>query len=129
MNDINEAGERPVDVGRSSDVPEKGRLVVDLGERTIGIFRIQGRLYAYDNVCAHQGGPVCQGRIMPKVLENIAGDQTAHGMRYDRSEMHIVCPWHGAEYVIETGRHATIPHIKLTAVDVEEREGVIYVRH
>src|SRR5580704_19741734 len=72
-------------VGKSADVPELGRLVVDVGQRTIGIFRVNGKLYAYDNVCPHQGGPVCQGKMMPKVRENIDADHQAHGMVYDRS--------------------------------------------
>ncbi|WP_324192481.1 Rieske (2Fe-2S) protein [Nocardia transvalensis] len=114
-------------VGRTEDIPELGRLVVDVGDRTIGIFRVQGRLYAYDNTCAHQGGPVCQGRILPKVRENLDADKRAHGMVYDRSEMHIVCPWHGAEYVITTGVHAAAPDLRLNPVDVEERGGEIYV--
>ena len=52
-------------VGASARVPEGGRLVVDVGDTTIGIFRFQGQLYAYLNTCAHQGGPVCQGKIIP----------------------------------------------------------------
>jgi nitrite reductase/ring-hydroxylating ferredoxin subunit len=117
-----------VAVGRSTDIAELGRLVVDVGDRTIGIFRVGGRLYAYDNVCAHQGGPVCQGKIMPKVCESIDAHHRAHGMIYDRTEMHIVCPWHGTEFVITTGCHATASDIRLTAVDVCEHEGEIYVR-
>jgi nitrite reductase/ring-hydroxylating ferredoxin subunit len=49
-------------------------------------------------------------------------------MVYDRSEMHIVCPWHGAEYIISTGRHPSAPDMSLTPVEVSEREGSIYVR-
>ena len=115
-------------VGKSTDVAELGRLVVDVGDRTIGIFRVEGRLYAYDNVCAHQGGPVCQGKIMPKVCESIDAHHMAHGMVYDRTEMHIVCPWHGTEFVITTGRHATVADIHLNAVDVREQDGDIHVR-
>ena len=115
-------------VGESGDVGELGRLVVDVGDQTIGIFRVDGRLHAYLNLCPHQGGPVCQGKIMPKVRENIDADHQAHGMVYDRSEMHIVCPWHGAEFIITTGRHATAADIGLAAVDVQEQKGVIYVR-
>ena len=115
-------------VGESGDVGELGRLVVDVGDQTIGIFRIDGRLHAYLNLCPHQGGPVCQGKIMPKVRENIDANRVAHGMVYDRSEMHIVCPWHGAEYIISTGRHPSAPDMSLTPVEVSEREGRIYVR-
>jgi len=87
------------------------------------------KLYAYDNVCPHQGGPVCQGKIMPKVRENIDANNQAHGMTYDRAEMHIVCAWHGSEFLIKTGGHATATEIglTLTAVDVQEQNGVIYV--
>ncbi|WP_392425965.1 Rieske (2Fe-2S) protein [Barrientosiimonas humi] len=115
-----------VDVGVSSDVPELGRLVVDVDDRTIGIFRVEGRLYAYDNVCPHQGGPVCQGRIMPKVRERIE-DHLAKGMEYDRSEMHLVCPWHGAEFVITTGQHASTAAVALSPVEVTEEGGHIRV--
>jgi nitrite reductase/ring-hydroxylating ferredoxin subunit len=115
-------------VGESGDVGELGRLVVDVGDQTIGIFRVDGRLHAYLNLCPHQGGPVCQGKIMPKVRENIDANRMAHGMVYDRSEMHIVCPWHGAEYIISTGRHPSAPDMSLTPVEVSEREGRIYVR-
>ena len=38
----------------SSDrIPDNGRLVVDIGESTVGIFRVGGRLFAYTNTCPH----------------------------------------------------------------------------
>lgn len=114
-------------VAKSSDLPENGRLLIDTGGRTIGIFRIKGELYAYDSVCPHQGGPVCQGRVMPKVRERISDDRTAHGMYFDESEMHIVCPWHGAEFVIETGLHATVAELRLSSIKVHEEGGEINV--
>ncbi|RRV10536.1 Rieske (2Fe-2S) protein [Pseudomonas sp. v388] len=127
MNGEAIASQTIIAAGKSSDLPEQGRLILDIGKRTIGLFRIDGDVFAYDNVCPHQGGPVCQGRIMPKVLENIDENHKAHGMRYDRNEMHIVCPWHGAEFIIKTGRHATIPEMSLAPIEVEETEGTIYV--
>ena len=39
---------------------------------------------------------------MAKVEEVIADDKTYHGMRFNHDEMHIVCPWHGWEYDLET---------------------------
>ena len=41
--------------------------------------------------------------------------------------MRIVCPWHGYEFAIETGSHPAKPSIRLTAVAVEEEDGVVYV--
>ncbi|WP_405166636.1 Rieske 2Fe-2S domain-containing protein [Nocardia sp. NBC_01499] len=118
----------PVVVADSGDVSERGRLIVDIGDHTIGIFRIDGHLYAYHNICPHQGGPACQGRIIPKVREVLDDQQRAHGMRFDESEMHVVCPWHGSEFVITTGEHATKPNFGLSAVEVAEEGGKIYVR-
>jgi len=111
----------------SADIPEGGRIVVDLGSRTIGIFRLEGKLHAYENVCPHQGGPVCQGTILPRVVEQLEPDsKAATGFRFDRGDMHIVCPWHGFEYSIDTGKHAGTPKFKLTRVQVTELNGEVH---
>lgn len=114
-------------VGPSSQVPEGGRLLIDVGGLTVGIFRFQGKLYAYQNRCAHQGGPVCQGKIVPRVTEMIDENGASRGFAFDESRLHIVCPWHGYEYDIESGTHPGRPSLKLLRVAVEENPGGIYV--
>jgi nitrite reductase/ring-hydroxylating ferredoxin subunit len=113
--------------GDSAEILSGGRLVVDVGETSVGIFRVEGRLYAYLNVCVHMGGPACQGKILPRVVDVIDEEKKAHGQVWDESDPHVVCPWHGFEYSIKTGRHAGIPSISLKAVLVEESDGVVYV--
>jgi len=114
-------------VGAREKVPEGGRLVVDVGETTIGIFRADGRLYAYLNRCVHQGGPVCQGKIIPRVDEVIDERGESHGFKFDEEDLHIVCPWHGFEYSIKTGVHPGRPSARLNSVPVEEGSDGIYV--
>jgi nitrite reductase/ring-hydroxylating ferredoxin subunit len=114
-------------VGASERVQEGGRLVVDIAERTIGIFRVGGKLYAWENTCAHQGGPVCQGKIIPRVTEVIEPGGESRGFAFDDSRLHIVCPWHGFEYDIKTGVHPGRPEAKLIGVPVEEGADGIYV--
>lgn len=114
-------------VGPSERVPEGGRLVIDIGDRTIGIFRVEGKLYAWENTCAHQGGPVCQGKIIPLVTEVIEPGGESSGFAFDESRMHIVCPWHGFEYDIKTGVHPGRPAARLIRVTVEEAANGIYV--
>ncbi|HKV04363.1 MAG TPA: Rieske (2Fe-2S) protein [Candidatus Acidoferrales bacterium] len=114
-------------VGTSDRVPERGRLVVDVGETTIGIFRVDGNLYAYLNTCAHQGGPVCQGKIIPGVTEVIDEHGESHGFAFDESSLRIVCPWHGFEYDIKTGVHPGRRAARLIRVAVEEAADGIYV--
>ena len=118
----------PWRAGASGDIPERGRLVVQAGETAVGIFRIDGELYAYENVCAHMGGPVCQGLMVPGVRERLNGAQQQVGTEFDESDMHIACPWHGFEYSIKTGRHAGKADIRLKRVMVEETaDGDVYV--
>lgn len=121
------AAKTAVFVGKSETIPEKGRLIVDIDDHTIGIFRVGAKLYAYENICPHQGGPACQGRIVPRVRENIDEQKLAHGLRFDDEQLHVVCPWHGAEYVITTGSHVTLPAMRLRGFATEERDGDIYV--
>ncbi|MEM8974920.1 MAG: Rieske 2Fe-2S domain-containing protein [Pseudomonadota bacterium] len=94
----------------------------------VGVFRVDGEFYAWRNVCPHQGGPVCQGRIFKRVVDDIDAEMQVHGRRYNDAQVHIVCPWHGAEFNIRTGAHAGIPELKLTPIDVFARDGKVYLR-
>ena len=114
-------------VGTADRVPEGGRFVVDVADKTVGIFRFQGRLYAWENRCPHQGGPVCQGKIIPRVTERIDAGGESHGFDFDESSLHIVCPWHGFEFNIQTGAHPGRPSARLIRVEVEEAADGIYV--
>ena len=112
---------------RSDSIPEKGRLVLDIGDTTVGIFRVGGKLFAYENTCPHMGGPVCQGLIIPAVRELVNERQVSTGYAFDESEMRIVCPWHGYEFSIETGSHPAKQSIRLKGVAVDEEGGDVYV--
>ena len=115
-----------VAVAQSDDIPDRGRLVVDVAGVEIGIFRLDGCLYAWENVCAHAGGPVCQGKMINRVIERLDGKKRSLGDDWGAS-MHIVCPWHGYEYDLRTGRHPADPMSQLRAVVVEETNGEILV--
>ena len=123
--------ETVVDVGASDDVPERGRLVVEVtttaGPVTVGIVRFGGRLHAWENRCAHQGGPACQGRIISRVTERLDDERRSLGLRFDEDTLHLVCPWHGFEYDVTTGRHPGRPDLALRPFAVTEEEGRIRV--
>ena len=111
----------------TEDVLEGGRVVVDIQGLEIGIFRLDGRLYAWENRCAHLGGPVCQGVLMNRVVERL--DECMRSLGDDfADEQHIVCPWHGYEYDVRTGQHPGDPGARLRRIEVEERGGEIVVR-
>ncbi|MBV9565584.1 MAG: Rieske 2Fe-2S domain-containing protein [Bradyrhizobium sp.] len=114
--------------GKVTDYADGDRKVVECGEFEIGVFRIDGDFFAWHNRCAHRAGPVCQGRIMQRVIEPVAEDRTVRTQQYDPAETHIICPWHGYEYSIKTGCHQGNPRIRLRKAELVIREGEIYVR-
>jgi nitrite reductase/ring-hydroxylating ferredoxin subunit/DMSO/TMAO reductase YedYZ heme-binding membrane subunit len=71
-----------VDVCAVADVPESRAVMACLSGERVAVFRNGDRLSAVSNVCQHQNGPLGEGKIV-------------NGC--------IVCPWHGYEYVPETG--------------------------
>ena len=114
-------------VGNEAEFDEGGRKVIDHDGLEIGVFRIKGRFFAYENHCAHQGGPVCQGRIFKRVEEDLAPDGTSAGFKYSADRVHIVCPWHGYEYDLETGALPTNGKVRLRTFEVTIRDGDVYV--
>jgi DMSO/TMAO reductase YedYZ heme-binding membrane subunit len=70
-------------VGPPLSIPDKAARIVTApnGER-IAVFRDGGEIGALTNVCAHQNGPIGEGRIV-------------NGC--------ITCPWHGYEYRLADG--------------------------
>ncbi|WP_086575518.1 Rieske (2Fe-2S) protein [Streptomyces antimycoticus] len=115
------------EIGASDDVAEGGRLIVDIGDVTIGVFRFKGRLFAYHNLCPHQGGPACQGRMVHRVCEDLDSRQMTRGLTFDEGDLHIVCPWHGFEFNVTTGVHPGQPKFRLKPVTVSETDGRVHV--
>lgn len=71
-----------VDVCAVGDIPDTRAVTACLSGERVAVFRNGDRLSAVSAVCQHQNGPLGEGRIV-------------NGC--------IVCPWHGYEYVPETG--------------------------
>lgn len=115
-------------LGSVSDFKDGDKRLVAIGGVEIGVFQLGDAFYAWRNVCPHQGGPVCQGRIFKRVIENIDADRKVHGRRYDEDVRHIVCPWHGGEFDIRTGRHAGTDTLRLVPVETVVSGGEVFLR-
>lgn len=119
--------ETEVRIGASSDVVEGDGILAVIDDLEVGVFRVKGRLVAYENRCRHQGGPVCTGEIMGRYEQVLADDKTVIRERFNTDELHLVCPWHGWEYVLETGVSAANPMYSLRSFDVAERDGSVFL--
>lgn len=113
--------------GKASEYGEGSRKVIRDGETEIGVFRVGGRFYAYENSCLHQGGPVCEGVVLGKVETVLGEDRGVLGERFSEEEIHIVCPWHGWEYEVATGECAADRRLRLRKYEVVQRGEEIYV--
>lgn len=118
---------KEVFVAGDADIAEGGRKVVVADGVEIGVFRVGGNLVAWRNQCPHQGGPVCQGKLMKCVEERLDGERRSLGIHYKDGAVNLICPWHGWEFDVATGRHAGIERIRLGSVPVKQRDGAIYV--
>lgn len=109
-------------IGRVEDFPEGSTTVVDVGGRSIGVFRFGGRLSALLNRCPHQGGPLCEGVTSPLVSSDVVGDITV-----DFDKTLVTCPWHGWEFDVVDGQSYCDPNrfrVKPYSVDVAKGSSV-----
>ncbi len=113
-------------VGDVGEFPEGSHRVVEVDGRQIGIFNIGGDLFALPNICPHQTGPVCEGRIVTGSLR--ATEESRWKPQWVHDGEVIVCPWHGLEYHVPTGQCLAYPHIRLRRYDVRQEDGRIVVR-
>ena|ERR1700728_4219795 len=118
---------RELNVGPITGFPDPGRKVVAVDGIEIGVFYIKGKFSAYRNICPHLGGPVCQGKIMPRVEEDLTADRKSRGLVFSKAKTNIVCPWHGYEFDIETGCHQGNPRLRLRALEVRISAGQVFV--
>jgi nitrite reductase/ring-hydroxylating ferredoxin subunit len=106
-------------VGKVADVPEGGRIIVDVNGRSIGIFNLAGEFFALLNRCPHAGAEMCRGDVVGEVSSERPGDY-----RFDGSRKFVVCPWHGWEFDLRTGRSYFDPlRTRVRRYEVEVQSG------
>ena len=87
-----------VTMAETSDIPERHGMYVDRGGRAVAIFNAgAGRFYACNPVCPHEEGPLADGWI-----EGSA----------------VVCPWHGFDFDLTTGRCLVDPALSISVYPV-----------
>jgi nitrite reductase/ring-hydroxylating ferredoxin subunit len=80
-----------VNVGRVADFPEGTMKKVVLGGEDVLVTYLGGKFYAISNSCTHRGGPLNEGEL---------------------EDGKVVCPWHGGEFDVMTGKVVTPPPMK-----------------
>ena len=95
-----------IDACAVADIPENRARSVCLSGERVAIFKYEGKISAVSNVCQHQNGPLGEGKIVSGC---------------------ITCPWHGYQYVPETGA-APPPFVeKVPTFNVRVKNGRVFV--
>ena len=107
-------------VGTLDQIPPGERLIVDVAGRSICVFNVDGELYGLRNRCPHQGGPLCQGRLVRAVTSGLPGEYS-----YDGDRPLIRCPWHAWEFDVRNGRCWIDPdRMRVRTYDVEATDSL-----
>lgn len=104
-----------------------GSRIVSIDDLEIGVFRHGNHYVAYRNLCPHQGGPACEGVVVPCVTAVLDEDRSFRRNDFDRTDLHFVCPWHGYEFRMATGECVGDPKLRLNKYETFERDGNLYV--
>jgi nitrite reductase/ring-hydroxylating ferredoxin subunit len=114
----------PSDVGSVEDFPMGRFKVITINGREIGVIRLANREFrAVRNICPHKGAPICEGLVggtWPPCKPNTLG--------FERDGEVLVCPWHGLEYDLNTGRELfDTGKTRLHMFPVKEDGGRVFV--
>ncbi|MCH8029448.1 MAG: non-heme iron oxygenase ferredoxin subunit [Candidatus Dadabacteria bacterium] len=91
-----------IEVAKTGDIETGDGIMVEVEDKSIAIFNLDGEFFAIDNTCTHRGGPLSQG--------DIDGDV-------------VTCPWHGAEFNVKSGDVVSSPAPKGVSTYRVEVEG------
>lgn len=117
---------KPVEypIGRASDFPPGARKIVQVGSQEVGVFNVNGDLHALINVCPHQYGPVCAGPVGGEMNCNAT---TGWKFHWSRDGEILICPWHGLEFDLATGRCLAPKEMRLRKCQVNVVDGEVWV--
>jgi len=83
-----------IKVANLSEIPAGQSKLVEVDAARVALFNLEGEIYAIEDVCTHDGGPLVDGEILD-------GCQ-------------VMCPRHGARFDIRTGAALSFPAFQAT---------------
>ena len=91
------------------EFPPGSVKIVTAGSISVGVYNLGGKLCALEDRCSHDDGPLCEGE-------------------FDEEEGVAICPRHGANIEICTGKPLTLPAVfPVDTFPVLVEDGVVKV--
>ena len=99
-----------VKVAALTDIPAGASKLVEVNQVRVALFNLNGEIYAIEDVCTHDGGPLVEGTIV--------------------NECQVQCPRHGARFDIRTGAAVSFPAFEATnTYAVQVKDGAVWIEH
>jgi 3-phenylpropionate/trans-cinnamate dioxygenase ferredoxin subunit len=101
---LNDTAGTKIPVCPAAELAPGAMRLVEHGGRKIGVFNCDGSLYAIEDRCSHDNGPLAEGE-------------------FDQAACTVECPRHGSLFDLSTGRPKTLPAfqpVQTFAVDIED---------
>ena len=96
-----------VDVCAADELRPGDSRIVEVDERKVGVFNVSGELYAIEDRCSHDDGPLAEGPFDPEART-------------------VECPRHGSLFDLESGRPKTLPaYLPVDTFPVRVEDGMI----
>jgi 3-phenylpropionate/trans-cinnamate dioxygenase ferredoxin subunit len=96
-----------VDVCAADELRPGQSRIIEIDGRKLGVFNAGGELYAIEDRCSHDDGPLAEGG-------------------FDPERKTVECPRHGSLFDLETGRPKTLPaYMPVETFPVRVVDGVI----
>jgi 3-phenylpropionate/trans-cinnamate dioxygenase ferredoxin subunit len=96
-----------VDVCPADELRPGDSRIVEFDGRKVGVFNAGGELYAVEDRCSHDDGPLAEGP-------------------FDPERKTVECPRHGSLFDLTTGRPRTLPaYLPVDTFPVRVEDGVI----
>jgi NAD(P)H-dependent nitrite reductase small subunit len=95
-----------VKVASISDLAPGSVRKVEVNGKAIALYNVGGTIYATDNACLHQGGPLDEGILEGEIVS---------------------CPWHMWEYSVRTGEKVGASSLKVATYPVKVEGGDVKV--
>ncbi len=97
---------RWVNIGQPAALSENGRALVKIEGKAIAVFKSNGKLYACNNRCPHEGYPLMEGVLTKRCL--------------------LTCNWHNWKFNLESGE-TLVGGDRLRRYPVEQRGDEIWI--
>ena len=98
-----------IKVATVDEIPAGESKLVEVDDVRVALFNLDGQIYAIEDVCTHDGGPLVEGEIV--------------------NGCEVICPRHGARFDIRTGKALCMPATEpIATFEVEVRPDGVYAR-